>query len=90
MLIHKNGNDTSHVFDWITPVNTVESFRRTMQDPVRKLCIVQNEDTLDIWSCSSDKDAVYDLRRYYKMAYSLDFDQLDHFFFKARFFQFKT
>ena len=75
-------------YDWITPVQSISDLLLSVKNPARKICVVElnsfGRTYLDIWSCSSDKDAVYDLTRYYKEQYHLDFTKLHYYFCKVK------
>jgi len=75
-------------YDWITPVKSINDILLSVKNPAKKICVVElaglESSYFDIWSCSSDKDAMYDLQRFYKFNYQMDFDDMNYYFCKIK------
>jgi hypothetical protein len=81
MYVFKDG-ESRHVYDWISPVRCIDQIRCAAKHN-RYFCFVfvQNEDHIDMWQCNKAKDFRYDLVRYYKHVYGMDFASMNYVVF---------
>jgi len=79
-------DDQEHVFDWITHIDNLTDLENSVKNPAQKICIVQLSDYMELWSCSDEFDANYDLERYYKITQGLEPNKIKKYFCKIRLF----